>query len=87
MLFVSFRRVLGERSGGGGLAGVFGVGLLIEVGFVAGVGTAPPRISTSYIAITDNILHRMRFPKFLMVVREELGEEVGNSLFSSAGVY
>jgi hypothetical protein len=51
--------------------------------FIAGVGTAPPRISTSYIAITDNILHRMRFPKFLMVVREELGEEVGILLYSS----
>ncbi|KAG0555076.1 hypothetical protein KC19_12G142600 [Ceratodon purpureus] len=40
-----------------------------------GVGTAPARTSTSYVAISDNILHRMRFPKFLMVVREELGEE------------
>lgn len=44
--------------------------------FVLGVGTAP-RVSTSYVAITDNILHRMRFPKFLVLVREELGEEVG----------
>lgn len=41
------------------------------------MGTAPPRVTTSYVAISDNILHRMRFPKFLLVVREELGEEVG----------
>lgn len=44
---------------------------------MAGVGTAPARVSTSYVAITDNMLHRMRFPKFLLVVREELGDEVG----------
>lgn len=56
--------------------------LMIKEGSVAGVGTAP-RISTSYVAITDNILHRMRFPKFLMVVREEFGEEVGILLCSS----
>ena len=55
----------------------------MKVGFFAGVGTAPPRISVNYVAITDNILHRMRFPKFLLVVREELGEEVGILLFSS----
>lgn len=40
-----------------------------------GVGSAPPRVSTSYVPLCDNILHRMRFPKFLLAVREDLGEE------------
>nr|CAD1834457.1 unnamed protein product [Ananas comosus var. bracteatus] len=30
---------------------------------------------TQYIALFDNILHRMRFPKFLMVVKYDLGHE------------
>lgn len=33
---------------------------------------------TQYIALFDNILHRMRFPKFLMVVKYDLGHEVGD---------
>ncbi|KAH7416484.1 hypothetical protein KP509_14G093600 [Ceratopteris richardii] len=40
-----------------------------------GVGLNPPKVLTSYVSIMRNILHRMRFPKFLMLVREDLGEE------------
>ncbi|KAI5072187.1 hypothetical protein GOP47_0012293 [Adiantum capillus-veneris] len=42
---------------------------------VEGVGLASSKGFTSYVAILSNILHRMRFPKFLMLVREDLGEE------------
>lgn len=42
----------------------------------AAVGPNPPKVLTSYLGLTDNILHRMRFPKFLSIVRDELGEEV-----------
>jgi hypothetical protein len=41
-----------------------------------GVGSAPQRVSTSYIALTDNILHRLRFPKFLVLVKEDVGDQV-----------
>ncbi|KAG0576372.1 hypothetical protein KC19_5G074800 [Ceratodon purpureus] len=37
--------------------------------------TAPRRVVTYYVAISDNIFHRMRFPKFLVAVREDFGEE------------
>lgn len=57
-------------------------GLLKTMVFVAGVGSAPPRVSTSYVPLCDNILHRMRFPKFLLAVREDLGEEVGVIIYS-----
>jgi DNA-directed RNA polymerase III subunit RPC3 len=40
-----------------------------------GVGSAPQRVSTSYIALTDNILHRLRFPKFLVLVKEDVGDQ------------
>lgn len=40
------------------------------------IATLPPQVPTSYIAICDNILHRMRFPKFVAMVRDDLGEEV-----------
>ncbi len=43
---------------------------------VPGVGSAPQRVSTSYIALTDNILHRLRFPKFLVLVKEDVGDQV-----------
>ncbi|XP_010251272.1 PREDICTED: DNA-directed RNA polymerase III subunit RPC3 [Nelumbo nucifera] len=39
-----------------------------------GVGAAP-KVITQYTAIFDNILHRMRFPKFLTIVSEELDKE------------
>lgn len=42
---------------------------------VEGAGLAPSKLFTSYIAVVRNILHRMRFPKFLVLVREDLGEE------------
>jgi DNA-directed RNA polymerase III subunit RPC3 len=42
---------------------------------VPGVGSAPQRVSTSYIALTDNILHRLRFPKFLVLVKEDVGDQ------------
>lgn len=46
-------------------------------GLIAGaIATLPPQVPTSYIAICDNILHRMRFPKFVVMVRDDLGEEV-----------
>ncbi|CAK9875680.1 unnamed protein product [Sphagnum jensenii] len=40
-----------------------------------GIGSAPPRVLTLYIALTDNILHRMRFPKFLVLVKEDVGDQ------------
>ncbi|OAE35426.1 hypothetical protein AXG93_2587s1410 [Marchantia polymorpha subsp. ruderalis] len=43
--------------------------------FQEAVGPNPPKVLTSYLGLTDNILHRMRFPKFLSIVRDELGEE------------
>jgi hypothetical protein len=43
---------------------------------VPGVGSAPQRVSTSYVALTDNILHRLRFPKFLVLVKEDVGDQV-----------
>jgi DNA-directed RNA polymerase III subunit RPC3 len=30
---------------------------------------------TLYIALTDNILHRMRFPKFLVLVKGDVGDQ------------
>ncbi|XP_030475192.2 uncharacterized protein LOC115692478 isoform X1 [Syzygium oleosum] len=39
-----------------------------------GVGDAPRR-STEYMALFDNINHRMRFPKFMAVVSQELDKE------------
>eukprot|EP00252_Welwitschia_mirabilis_P013219 TRINITY_DN29148_c0_g1_i1.p1 TRINITY_DN29148_c0_g1~~TRINITY_DN29148_c0_g1_i1.p1 ORF type:complete len:546 (+),score=110.47 TRINITY_DN29148_c0_g1_i1:206-1843(+) len=43
-------------------------------------GMASAKGATQYAIFVDIILHRMRFPKFLLLVREELGEEV-ESLF------
>ena len=43
----------------------------------AGRFGAAPRISTQYMALFDNIIHHMRFPKFIAIVNEELGKEVG----------
>lgn len=45
-----------------------------------GAGPAAARSFTQYVAFIDSILHRMRFPKFLTLVREHLGEE-SESLF------
>ncbi|CAM6128496.1 unnamed protein product [Calypogeia fissa] len=44
------------------------------------IGQAAPKVSTSYIVIIDNILHRVRFPKFLVSVRDELGDEAESLL-------
>ncbi|CAK9225296.1 unnamed protein product [Sphagnum troendelagicum] len=41
-----------------------------------GIGSAPPRVLMLYIALTDNILHCMRFPKFLVLVKEDVGDQV-----------
>lgn len=46
--------------------------MLVNVG---GFGAAP-KIVTQYMALFDNIIHHMRFPKFLEIVSQELGEEV-----------
>eukprot|EP00249_Psilotum_nudum_P011992 c23514_g1_i1 orf=77-1750(+) len=42
---------------------------------IEGTGLGASKVFTSYICIVENILHRMRFPKFLTLVREEFGEE------------
>lgn len=42
---------------------------------VEGRGLGPSKVITSYVAIVNNILHRMRLSKFLMIVGEDLGEE------------
>ncbi|CAI9092235.1 OLC1v1027425C1 [Oldenlandia corymbosa var. corymbosa] len=34
-----------------------------------------PKVITQYMALFDNIIHRMRFPKFMGIVSEELGED------------
>ncbi|KAK3017600.1 hypothetical protein RJ639_004834 [Escallonia herrerae] len=39
-----------------------------------GFGEAP-KIITQYIVLFDNIIHHMRFPKFVTIVSEELGKE------------
>ncbi|KAL7610375.1 hypothetical protein Lser_V15G10083 [Lactuca serriola] len=35
----------------------------------------PPKMVTQYMALHDNIIHHMRFPKFLDIVSKELGQE------------
>lgn len=35
-----------------------------------------PLVVTQYMLLFDNILHRMRFPKLLAIVSEELDKEV-----------
>ncbi|KAJ0848175.1 putative RNA polymerase III Rpc82, C -terminal, winged helix-like DNA-binding domain superfamily [Helianthus annuus] len=35
----------------------------------------PPKIMTKYMALPDNIIHHMRFPKFLSIVSDEFGQE------------
>lgn len=42
---------------------------------VGGFGEAP-KIITQYMVLFDNIIHHMRFPKFIAIVSEELGKEV-----------
>lgn len=37
-----------------------------------------PRIITQYMVLFDNIIHHMRFPKFIAIVSEELGKEVSS---------
>ncbi|CAH9080096.1 unnamed protein product [Cuscuta epithymum] len=36
-----------------------------------------PKIVTNYMALFDNIIHRMRFPKFLEIVSQELDKKCG----------
>ncbi|CAA2976265.1 Hypothetical predicted protein [Olea europaea subsp. europaea] len=33
------------------------------------------KIVTKYTALFDNMIHKMRFPKFMQIVSEELGED------------
>ncbi|MCI08290.1 DNA-directed RNA polymerase III subunit RPC3-like, partial [Trifolium medium] len=33
------------------------------------------KVKTQYLVLFDNILHRMRFPKFMEIVSEELGDK------------
>ncbi|PSS32385.1 DNA-directed RNA polymerase III subunit like [Actinidia chinensis var. chinensis] len=40
-----------------------------------GVFGEAPKVVTQYMALFDNIIHHMRFPKFLAIVSEELGKE------------
>ncbi|KAI3817993.1 hypothetical protein L1987_11795 [Smallanthus sonchifolius] len=35
----------------------------------------PPKIVTQYMALNDNIIHHMRFPKFLSIVSNEFGQD------------
>lgn len=44
---------------------------LINLWFSAEAG-----LKVQYIAVYDNILHRLRFAKFLAVVAQELGDDV-----------
>ncbi|KAJ8543100.1 hypothetical protein K7X08_005623 [Anisodus acutangulus] len=39
-----------------------------------GFGEAP-KVITNYMALFDNIIHKLRFPKFIEIVSEELGKE------------
>ncbi|KAG9136413.1 hypothetical protein Leryth_022402, partial [Lithospermum erythrorhizon] len=34
-----------------------------------------PKVTTKYMALFDNIIHHMRFPKFIEIVSNELGKE------------
>ncbi|XP_059298824.1 uncharacterized protein LOC132051673 [Lycium ferocissimum] len=34
-----------------------------------------PKVFTQYMALFDNIIHKLRFPKFIEIVSEELGKE------------
>lgn len=36
----------------------------------------PPKVITGYMALFDNAVHLMRFPKFIQIVSEEFGKEV-----------
>lgn len=57
---------------------------MIQRDLIAGASaTAPRRVVTYYVAISDNIFHRMRFPKFLVAVREDFGEEVNSLTYNS----
>ncbi|XP_047333542.1 DNA-directed RNA polymerase III subunit rpc3-like [Impatiens glandulifera] len=44
-----------------------------------GFGEAP-RILTQYMALFDNIIHHLRFPKFLAIVSDDLGKECSDIL-------
>jgi hypothetical protein len=43
----------------------------------AGVVTDQSKVGTQYLVLFDNILHRQRFPKFMEIVSQELGDKVG----------
>lgn len=54
--------------------------MMIWVIILAGGFGDGPKANTQYLALFGNILHRMRFPKFLEIVSRELDQEV--SIFS-----
>lgn len=37
------------------------------------------KATTEYLALFDNIIHRLRFPKFLEIVKRQLDDEVSSS--------
>lgn len=47
----------------------------MTIGFLGGFGEAP-RIITKYMALFENIIHKLRAPKFMQIVSEELGNDV-----------
>ena len=46
-----------------------------------------PKVVTHYMALFDNIIHHMRFPKFIAIVKDELGGEVSTNFMFSYFIY
>lgn len=53
--------------------------LLLDMN-VGGFGEAP-KVITEYMPLFDNVIHIMRFPKFIQIVSEELGKEVSGFVY------
>ncbi|KAI8540367.1 hypothetical protein RHMOL_Rhmol09G0257900 [Rhododendron molle] len=47
---------------------------ILKSTYFSGFGAAP-KVVTLYMALFDNIIHHMRFPKFLEIVSQEFGKE------------
>jgi hypothetical protein len=43
----------------------------------AGVVTDQSKVGTQYLVLFDNILHRLRFPKFMEIVSQDFDDKVG----------
>ncbi|KVI04710.1 RNA polymerase III subunit RPC82-related, helix-turn-helix [Cynara cardunculus var. scolymus] len=54
--------------------GTLSLAQVIRYTELGGFGEAP-KIVTQYMALHDNIIHHMRFPKFLAIVSDEFGQE------------